>query len=99
MRNNHSVANYDDLIQIDMKQKIQAICDAQKSLNLDYLPRNQYLQLFLAINFVFVLGMYLCMTNKDKINIPWFSYENKTITEDHRVSIMNFFLIREVLLP
>ena len=92
------MANYDDLIQIDMKQKIQAICDAQKSLNLDYLPRNQYLQLFLAINFVFVhvLGMYLCMTNKDKINIPWFSYENKTITEDHPISVMIFF-IPEVL--
>ena len=96
MRNNHSLANSDDLIQIEMKQNIQAICDTQKSLNLDYLPRNQYLQLFLAINFVFVLGMYLCMTYKNKINIPWFSYENKTITEDHPISVMIFF-IPEVL--
>ena len=55
--------------------------------------RNHYLQLFLAINFVFVLGMYLCMTNKDKINIPWFSYENKTITEDHRVSLSGIFFL------
>merc|ERR1719433_116594 len=74
------VAHY--LEPIDNNDKKQA--DLQKGLNE---LRNQYLQLFLTINFVFVLGMYLCMTNKDKINIPWFSYENKTITEDHRVLI------------
>ena len=50
--------------------------------------RNKYLGLFLAFNCVFVLAMYLCMTYKDKINVPWLSYENITITDDNQVSIM-----------
>ena len=54
--------------------------------------RNKYLGLFLAFNIVFVISMYFCMTYKDRINVPWLSYKNTTITDDNQVSTYHDWL-------